>query len=208
MDRRSFLKGIAAGITAAYVPPLRAVDEFPVAETFIGEGWIIDANARTISLAPGVDQSFTVQELYTFLKEQWRENRELLIHPFPMMAITPDYAHLDNDWSVDAGSMTHMMGGCLQTCEGDKWASVVGLGNWDAADVRLHRDDLYYGEDVNPRGHIVRLTPEIAKLEWRDAVDSPIRNSINSRDHLGFEHMYRNCGGSIHYPMIPERLRL
>lgn len=51
------------------------------------------------------DDGVTLQSLYSFLKEEWKDNSTLIKYAFPMEAITPEQFELKNGWNF-SGTLT------------------------------------------------------------------------------------------------------
>lgn len=69
---------------------------------------IDDQGAKTIALNSGSgnlsDDGVTLQCVYSFLKEEWKDDADLIKFPFPLIAITEEQFELVNgwDWANDA----------------------------------------------------------------------------------------------------------
>lgn len=249
MDRRDFLKGIAAGVLATSVP-LRGFDAL-AGDTVIGGGaarttvivdpdtlrdggkFIIDPTRRTLGFTEyGEKVGCTLQELYSFLKEAWKDDVGLLPEPFPMDGITPEYMLMKNDWSMDMSRPAALRVGCIEELDGTKWASMVGLGTWEPDGLILSRDGKPQVEDVNPHHHIVKLEPGMKTLKWQAVCvddESPLMLSRKTHDdmqkmypnvaqpdydpstydtsQLGIMDIYAQTNGSIRFPIphLPQR---
>jgi hypothetical protein len=62
----------------------------------------IDTTGKTISLNEAGNLSadgVTLQALYSFLKEEWKDDAALIPFPFPMVAITPEQFEFVDDWT-------------------------------------------------------------------------------------------------------------
>ena len=76
----------------------------------------------------------TLQSIYSFSKEGWKTDAELIYHPFPFVAITPEQFELSSGWSFHTG-----VGTGVQDTETRK---LVRTGGWReiAADGTLNQE--------------------------------------------------------------------
>ena len=114
---------------------------------------VFDRGARTIQLlvagnlddtSPGATSGVTGQALYSFCKEEWKDDTDLNKQPFPLFAVTETQLQWINGWSPadlqtrqlirDAG-WTESVG----AENGDVYAGFVSLGNFDSTS-----DQAYY----------------------------------------------------------------
>ena len=61
----------------------------------------INTSAKTITLNVAGNLSndgVTGQALYSFLKEEWKNDSSLIPYPFPMVSITPEQFEFVEDW--------------------------------------------------------------------------------------------------------------
>lgn len=103
----------------------------------------IDAAARTIALhlaghlsADGV----TLKALYSFCKEEWKNDSALIKHPFPFVPITDESFEVVAGWNFADDSTRHLIrtaGWSVVNPAGavtERWAGIIGLGSVDAAE--------------------------------------------------------------------------
>lgn len=115
---------------------------------------VIDTSARTISLlaagnlndagTTAADNGVTGQALYSFLKEEWRTDPNLIKFPFPMIAITPEQFEFVDDWTPlndttrnfirTAGWLERQAGGTVER----EYIGAVSLGNIDGGDTAYY----------------------------------------------------------------------
>lgn len=83
------------------------------------------------------DDGVTLQALYSFTKEEWKNDDELIRHPFPFVAVTPEQMELVEGWvfhvGTDAGGI-----GASDTIQDTETAKLIRTGGWreiDAASV-------------------------------------------------------------------------
>lgn len=111
----------------------------------------IDSTARTITLNSGSgnlsNDGVTLQALYSFLKEEWKDDNTLIPFPFPMEAITPEQFEFVNDWEPNNDTTRKLVrtGGWAEVASnGDRkreYVGVITLGNIDAGDVAYYAFD-------------------------------------------------------------------
>ena len=104
----------------------------------------IDTSAKTIALAVAGNLSndgVTGQALYSFLKEEWKNDASLIAYPFPMVSITPEQFEFIEDW-VPANDTTRNLirsAGWREITAADaverEYMGIISLGNIDSADT-------------------------------------------------------------------------
>ncbi len=104
----------------------------------------IDTSAKTIALAVAGNLSndgVTGQALYSFLKEEWKNDASLIPYPFPMVSITPEQFEFIEDW-VPANDTTRNLirtAGWREITAADaverEYMGIISLGNIDGADT-------------------------------------------------------------------------
>ncbi len=97
----------------------------------------------TIELKPGYGNlvwhdGVTEQCIYSFLKEEWKDDPILIKYPFPMIAITEESMELTNSWNwADVKTKRHIRDGgwALKSTGGDskeEYANITTLGTFNA----------------------------------------------------------------------------
>ncbi len=104
----------------------------------------IDTSGQTIALAVAGNLSndgVTGQALYSFLKEEWKNDASLIPYPFPMVSITPEQFEFIQDW-VPANDTTRNLirtAGWREITAADaverEYMGIISLGNIDGADT-------------------------------------------------------------------------
>ena len=104
----------------------------------------IDTAAQTIALAVAGNLSndgVTGQALYSFLKEEWKNDASLIPYPFPMVSITPEQFEFVESW-VPANDTTRNLirtAGWREITAADaverEYMGIISLGNIDSADT-------------------------------------------------------------------------
>jgi len=104
----------------------------------------IDTGAKTIALAVAGNLSndgVTGQALYSFLKEEWKNDSSLIAYPFPMVSITPEQFEFIEDW-VPANDTTRNLirsAGWREITAADaverEYMGIISLGTIDGADT-------------------------------------------------------------------------
>ncbi len=110
---------------------------------------VFDTTARTIQLVEAGnlgDEGVTLQALYSFCKQEWRTDDELIKFPFPFVAITGEQFEVVNGWDFadattknfirDAGWALRDAGGTLL----EEYMNITSLGLFDDPLV----DQAYY----------------------------------------------------------------
>jgi hypothetical protein len=107
----------------------------------------INTSARTITLNIAGNLStdgVTLQALYSFLKEEWKNDNALIPFPFPMIAITPEQFEFVSDW-VPANDDTRKLirtGGWAEVSSAGavkrEYLGVVTLGSIDGSDTAYY----------------------------------------------------------------------
>jgi len=104
----------------------------------------IDTSAKTIALAVAGNLSndgVTGQALYSFLKEEWKNDSSLIAYPFPMVSITPEQFEFIEDW-VPANDTTRNLirsAGWREITAADaverEYMGIISLGTIEGADT-------------------------------------------------------------------------
>jgi hypothetical protein len=110
---------------------------------------VFNTTNRTIELAIAGNLStdgVLLQALYSFVKDRWRLDNELIKFPIPMIAITGEQFELVNGWDfLDTSSRELVRGGgwALRAVNGDlleEWMNITSLGLFNDSGV----DRAYY----------------------------------------------------------------
>jgi hypothetical protein len=118
----------------------------------------INTGLRTFTLTTAgspnnlTNDGVTLQALYSFFKEEWKDDATLIPHPFPMSAITPEQFEFLNDWEPADDTTRKLIrtGGWRELDNASvlkrEYAGVITLGNFEDND----NDLAYYwqGTDV------------------------------------------------------------
>lgn len=110
---------------------------------------VINTTAKTIQLlaagnlsntSPGSTSGVTLQCVYSFLKEEWKTDAALNKFKFPLKMFTKTDGILQNAWAwADATTRNLIRDGGWEEVNGDKYAGLISLGNFDAS-----TDQAYY----------------------------------------------------------------
>lgn len=188
-----WLRGVKNGIkmvsgAAAEPPP----------QDFTFEHTIVDPNVRGICITKPV----TLVGLYSEMKEAYKDS-DLIMWPFCMEAITPQYMSMTNDWVIIAGA-DNIRDGCL--IEGDiKYVTTKGVGYGPEpkhGEFRsiIQRNDLPEVEHVDPMGQVVALDRTTERLRWVNRGMDICAYEYDTKK-LGFDHIYEQATGPIIYPV-------
>ncbi len=115
---------------------------------------VINTTNRTIQLAAAgnlggvgtqaADNGVTLQALYSFLKEEWRSDPNLIRFPFPLIAITPEQFEWVSDWEpLDESTRNFIRnGGWVERSTAGavkrEYLGVITLGNIDAGNTAYY----------------------------------------------------------------------
>jgi len=125
-----------------------------------GNIWI-DAGTKTITLGIYGDlttDGVTIQALYSYLKEEWKDDDELIKYPFPMLAITPEQFEFIDSWkpeNVDTVNLFRDGGFAIKNEDGssaEEYVGVITLGTLGDT------DQVYYQQEVDGSPTDVVLT--------------------------------------------------
>ncbi len=127
----------------------------------------------------------TLQAIYSFTKEEWKNDPVLIPHPFPFTAITPEQFEMTDDWVFHTGAIAPgtttetrklvRTGGWREITEaGDltqEFVGVVSLGSFEdpAADIAYYQQ----GSDPTDTGSTVNFT-----------FAGPVNEAINSYNYV------------------------
>jgi hypothetical protein len=107
----------------------------------------INSALRTLTLNIAGNLStdgVTLQAMYSFLKEEWKNDPTLIPFPFPMVAITPEQFEFVDDWVPGNDSTRKLIrtGGWAEvnaaTATTREYLGVITLGNIDAGDTAYY----------------------------------------------------------------------
>jgi hypothetical protein len=141
------------------------------------------------------------QALYSFFKEEWKNDATLIPHPFPMIAITPEQFEFINDWEPrnDVTRKLIKTAGWREIDEFDRlkkeFAGIISLGTFAEA-----TDQAYYQQGTDTAD-----TAAATNFDRPDAVNEPllIYEEIVPADTTSPGHTFtantitRNDGGSF-----------
>lgn len=95
----------------------------------------------TLSLSGNLStDGVTLKCLYSFLKEEWKQDATLIKFPFPMTPITDEQFELVNTWNFQTGTTPTLIrtgGWALKDTNGvsqEEWAGIVSLGTLGSSD--------------------------------------------------------------------------
>jgi len=124
----------------------------------------IDTGAKTITLNIAGDLSsdgVTLKCLYSFLKEEWKNDAALIKFPFPMVPITDEQFEFVSGWDFADNASRYLIrtgGWAVRNLSGNAtqmWASIIGLGAIES------NDQLYYQQANGGAATNVQLTGQI-----------------------------------------------
>jgi hypothetical protein len=127
----------------------------------------VNTSAKTIRLTKVLDLSddgVTLKCLYSFLKEEWKDDpngKNLAAFPFPMTPITDESFEFGDGWDFYDDATRYLIrtaGWTVKNTSGlvtQKWAGVVGLGTIEA------NDQLYFQQESGGAPTNVQLTGQV-----------------------------------------------
>jgi hypothetical protein len=127
----------------------------------------IDTAAKTIKLNQTGNLStdgVTLKCLYSFLKEEWRDDpnsKNLAAFPFPMTPITDESFEFIEGWDFAADASRYLIrtaGWTVKNTSGNvtqKWAGIIGLGTIES------NDQLYFQQSSGGSAVNVQLTGQV-----------------------------------------------
>ena len=110
---------------------------------------VIDTSAKTIGLTIGGQLStdgVTLKCLYSFLKEEWKTDADLIKFAFPMQPITDESFEFINSWNFLNNASRYLVrtgGWAVKDANGvstSEWTGIVTLGNLGALDQVYYQD--------------------------------------------------------------------
>lgn len=110
------------------------------------------------------DNGVTLQALYSFLKEEWRNDpngKNLAAFPFPMVPITNEQFEFVDGWDLFNDTARYLIrdaGWAVKNTAGNTtqmWAGVIGLGTIET------NDQLYYQQSSGGAATNVQLTGQV-----------------------------------------------
>ena len=90
------------------------------------------------------DDGVTGQALYSFLKEEWKDDATLIPYPFPMVSITPEQFEFVEGWVPANDTTRNLLRSCgwreinASSALEREYMGIVSLGNIDAADTAYY----------------------------------------------------------------------
>jgi hypothetical protein len=107
----------------------------------------ISTSAKTIALAVAGNLSndgVTMQALYSFLKEEWKSDGNLIPYPFPMVSITPEQFEFIEGWVPSNDTTRNLIrsAGWREINDSDaierEYMGIISLGNIDNTDTAYY----------------------------------------------------------------------
>lgn len=143
---------------------------------------VIDTAGKTIQLvatgnlsnaSPASSTGVTLQAVYSFLKEEWKTDVALNKFKFPIKMFTKTDGIMQNGWDwKDATTRSLVRDGGWEEITGDKYASIVSLGNFDSsADQAYYQHVIGYDQTITNFGHAGNLNEAILIYNHTGPVD-------------------------------------
>lgn len=141
-----------------------------------------DTDAREIWLLGGMgnlsNDGVTLQALYSFAKEEWKDDANMIPHPFPMTSITPEQFELTDSWNFNNNTTRKLVrsGGWREISSAgilqQEWVGVVTLGSFE--DQTPSTGDLAYFQQGND--------PTDTSAAQNFSFTGPVNEAIKSYD--------------------------
>lgn len=99
----------------------------------------VNASSNISSTGSSATNGVTFQCLYSFAKEEWRTDTDLIKFPFPFVSITEESFELQNDWDFVTGTTRELIrdgGWSLKDSGGtstEEYMNVTSLGTFDSS---------------------------------------------------------------------------
>lgn len=118
------------GVEVIFVPSARTIQVVPFEE---------NASSNISGSGSSATNGVTFQCLYSFCKEEWRTDNELIKYPFPLVSITEESFELVNSWDLVTGTTRELIrdgGWSLKDSGGtsvEEYMNVTTLGAFDSS---------------------------------------------------------------------------
>jgi hypothetical protein len=118
------------GTEVIFVPSARTIQVVPFEQ---------NASSNISGSGSSATNGVTFQCLYSFAKEEWRTDNELIKYPFPLVSITEESFELVNDWDLITGTTRELIrdgGWSLKDSGGtsvEEYMNVTTLGTFDSS---------------------------------------------------------------------------
>lgn len=122
---------------------------------------VFDTTAKTVQLIATGNLStdgVTLQALYSFAKEEWKNDSNLIKYQFPFIAITSEQFEFVNGWTPADTTTTNLIrsaGFAVKNADGssaEEYAGIITLGSIGAS------DQVYYQQEVDGTPSNIVLT--------------------------------------------------
>lgn len=155
------------------------------------EIWLLkqEDSGNTIGLT---NDGVTLQALYSFTKEEWKNDDELIRHPFPFVAITPEQMELVEGWVFHVGTDAGGLGLGTDLVQNTETAKLIRTGGWREIDSASVLQKEYAG--VVTLGDFENNTSDIAYFEQGNdpstddttffAFPGPVNEAIVTYDYM------------------------
>jgi len=127
LDPDDLAQGISVIFTTSATP--RTIEIIPKA---------VNASSNIVDTGSSATNGVTMQCLYSFAKEEWRTDSELIKFPFPMVSITEESFEMVNQWDFKTGATRELLrdgGWSLKNTGGtsiEEYVNITSLGTFDA----------------------------------------------------------------------------
>lgn len=198
MNRRGFLKSVTTGMALSAIP----VSVLGFVTTNVTKDFLsFDIDRKTISWVANTEKRITVNDLYTTMKKLWKNEDDLIRYSFPIIANTPEYVEMVDDWSLDDTMLDHLYGGSILNKE-ETWlgVSLIGYPVKKDMSVFLYRDDKPKGIKVHTNNFLIKDSIGIKRLTIKQV------NTAYNYSHIDtYINKYK---GTTHLPFLPSTNRI
>jgi hypothetical protein len=124
---------------------------------------VIDSTTRTIQLRDGTGnlttEGVSMITLYSFLKEEWKDDAALIKFPFPIIAITPEQFEFFNGWTYADTNTRNLFrdgGFAVKAANGNSTQEFMGFTSLGT--LVDSTDQIYYQQEIDGTSTDVVLT--------------------------------------------------
>ena len=185
--------GLTAVDTTITLEPATGASELLVESDFDPKNVHFDVLNREIWLMKEgslSDDGVTLQAVYSFSKEEWKNDNTLIPHPYPFVAITPEQFEMSNDWVPHTGPVGGPSGDPNDRYETRK---LIRTGGWReiAANGTLNQEHVgvitlgTFEDNVNDLAYFQQGNdPTDITAAQNFTFNGPVNEAIKSYDYI------------------------
>jgi len=141
---------------------------------------LVNASSNIPPLTSGSDSGVTLQALYSFCKEEWKSQEDLIKIPFPLISITKEQFDWTNNWDLQDDESRYLVrdagwsviSGSVTTQE---WVGIVTLGTLGST------DQVYYQQHPDSSSVNFQMSGTINQA-IKHFSQSHVQEEFNARD--------------------------